>query len=82
MATWLNERGWENVPDPVQFKRRVNGKLESVKTAPPRPSGPPVAIAEAMGQRAAKDAAQLERERLAQGEEFRRNRERDAGVGT
>jgi hypothetical protein len=35
-----------------------------------------------MGQRAAKDAAQLERERLAQGEKFRQERERDAGVGT
>jgi hypothetical protein len=79
LSTWLNERGWENVPDPVQFKRRVNGKLETIKTAPARPSGPPVAIAEAMGQKAAELAAQCERERLAASERFREEQKRDAG---
>jgi hypothetical protein len=65
-ATWLNGRRWEDEPN--------------ARMTPVRSQGPPVAIAEAMGQRAAKDAAQLERERLAQGEKFRQERERDAGV--
>jgi hypothetical protein len=66
-ASYLNATRWEDSP---LGDRRAFA----------RPSGPPVAIAEAMGQRAAKDAAQLERERLAQGEKFRQERERDAGV--
>jgi hypothetical protein len=65
-ATWLNGRRWEDEPN--------------ARMAPARVTGPPVAIAEAMGQRAAKDAAERERERLAQGEKFRQERERDAGV--
>jgi hypothetical protein len=68
-ATWLNAGRWED----EQPKQMTIAR-------PTRPPGPPVAIAEAMGQRAAKDAAQLERERLAQGEKFRQERERDAGV--
>jgi hypothetical protein len=78
LSSWLNGRGHTQGWLPGQPK--INGRPAPVRAA--RPSGPPVAIAEAMGQRAAKDAAQLERERLAQGEEFRRNKERDAGVGT
>jgi hypothetical protein len=70
-ASWLNAGRWKD-----------EQPRQTAIARSPRPSGPPVAIAEAMGQRAAKDAAQLERERLAQGEKFRQERERDAGVGT
>jgi hypothetical protein len=69
-ATWLNAGRWEDEqPRQTTIARSA------------RPSGPPVAIAEAMGQRAAKDAAERERERLADAEKFRQERERDAGVG-
>jgi hypothetical protein len=68
-ASWLNGTRWTD-----ERPASVTGSIRAT-----RPSGPPVAIAEAMGQKAAELAAQCERERLAASERFREEQKRDAG---
>jgi hypothetical protein len=68
-ATWLNGRRWEDEP-------------RSSASVPPRSVGPPVAIAELAGQRAAQLEATAERERFEAAERFRQQRDAAAKGAT